>query len=234
MTRRAVVDVAMTAGRLLVRADEGVAGPRVASIAAKLATDARAIDAAAGAVVEAGDHLLRIVVAEPAGRGRSPQVLVEVHVPRGTDVVADAGQAEVVCTGQVGALEVRTTSGSVHAEDVEGSLDVRTGRGPVTVHRYTGDARLSVSDAGVIIRAAHGPLSVHGRSGDVHVWSLAASAQIATSTGNVRVGWQGESAVRLDVATHTGRVDMRVGNDPNAQNVLAIRTISGDIRVTSA
>lgn len=224
----------MTAGRLLVRADEGVPQPRVVSIAAKLATDARAVDAAAGAVVEAGDHVLRVVVPEPVGRGRAPQVLVEVHVPRGTDVAVDAGQAEVVCTGQVGALEVRTTSGSVHAEDIAGRLDVRTGRGPVTVHRHTGEAQLSVSDAGVIIRAAHGPLSVHGRSSDVHVWSLASSAQIATTTGNVRVGWQAECPVRLDVETHTGRVDTSVRDDPNAQNVLAIRTISGDIRVTSA
>jgi len=155
-------------------------------------------------------------------------------VPVGADVDVDAGEAEVVCVGRVGDLRARTTSGSVHAEQVDGQLDVRSGRGPVTVHLCRGQSEIAVSDAGVIVRAAEGPLTVRGRSADIHVWWLSAPAQLSTSTGNVRVGWDQSRPVTLDLQTGTGRLDVGVPDEPGAEARLSVRTIAGDIRVTPA
>jgi hypothetical protein len=228
------VEVVATAGRVLVRAAPDVPSPAVRSVRAKLRTDARAVAAAAAVSVEQVDGRLRLRVTEPAGRGRTPQVLVEVDVPPGTDVDADVGEADLVCSGPIGTLFARTTSGSVHAEQVLGDLDVATGRGPVTVHHVAGSATVAVADAVLIIRAAAGPLTVRGRSGDVHVWSLRSTTQVSTSTGNVRLGWERDHPVRLEIETSTGRLDLSVEHEPRAANVLSVRTISGDVRITPA
>lgn len=218
----------------MVRAVDEATSVVVESVRPKLATDAGAVAAAAAVTVETTDGQVRIHLPDPPGRGRSPQVLVEVQVPVGADVSADAGEAEVVCVGRMGDLTARTTSGSVHAEQVDGRLDVRTGRGPVTVHLCRGPAHLVVADAGVIVRAAEGPLTVHGRSADIHVWWLAATAQLSTSTGNVRIGWDETRPVALDLQSGTGGLDVTVLDEPGAQAILQVRTIAGDVRVTPA
>lgn len=232
MTAGRRLHVTMSAGRLLISADETTADVLVASVVAKLATDPRAVTAAASATIEQVGDCVYVEVPDPPGRGRSPQVLVEVRVPPGSEVVAEAHEAEIVCTGELGGLEARTSSGSVHVEQVTGALDIRTGRGPVTVHRCKGDALVSVSDAVVIIRVAEGPLQVRARSGDVHVWALNAPAEVVTATGNVRLGWAATRPVHLDLQSNTGRVDAAVRDDPYAPDVVAVRTITGDIRVT--
>lgn len=224
----------MSAGRLRVSSDPGVTEPRVEGVRAKLTTDPRAVAAASGTAMSVVDGHLRIDVPEPPGRGRLPQVLVDVTVPAGASVTAQVGEAEVVCTGRVGDVYARTTSGSVHLERVDGTLDVRTGRGPVTVHVCHGPTDIAVADAGVIIRACEGPLRVIGRSGDVAVWRLSASADLRTTTGNVRIGWVQGRPVRLDVQAGTGLVDVAVRDDPRAADVLSIHTISGDVRLSRA
>jgi hypothetical protein len=75
---------------------------------------------------------------------------------------------------------------------------------------------------------------VRGRSGDVHVWWMGASAQVTTSTGNVRVGWARGRPVRLDVQTSTGALALDVHHDPAAPDLLSVRTITGDVRITPA
>lgn len=218
----------------MVRAVDGASEVRVESVTAKLATDLRAIEAAAAVAIDTTDGQVRIDVPEPPGRGRSPQVLVEVQVPVGASVTADAGEAEVVCVGRLGNLTASTTSGSVHAEQVQERLDVRTGRGPVTVHLCAGPAEIAVVDAGVIVRAAEGPLTVRGRAADIAVWWLAGSAHLSTSTGNIRIGWDESRPVALALQTGTGRLDVAVAHDPGAEARLEIRTITGDVRLTPA
>lgn len=203
----------------------------VVGIRAKLATDRRAAEAAETASVDYADGCVHVRVEEPPGRGRSPQVLVEVAVPEGASVRAEAAEAEIICVGRVADLSARTVSGSIHAEHVSGPLNVRTGRGPVTVHLCQGPAEVTVADAGVIVRHCAAPLRVNGRSGDVDIWHLEASADLGTTTGNLRVGWTRDRPVRLDISSGTGKLQVDVANDPAATDVLAVRTISGDVRV---
>ena len=219
---------------MLVRAADDVPTVSVRSVRAKLSTDSRAVSAAAAVSVERVEGRVSIGVPEVSGRGRTPQVVVEVDVPAGTSIDADVGEAELVCSGPIGSLAARSTSGSVHAERVSGDLDVATGRGPVTVNQVIGSATVAASDAVVIIRVAEGPLTVRGRSGDVHVWRLEAAAQVTTSTGNVRLGWAQGRPVRLDVQTSTGAVRLDVPHNQAAPDAVSVRTISGDVRITAA
>lgn len=218
----------------MVRAQPSTSGVQVASVRAKVSHDSRAQTTASAVAVSQANGAVTVDVPDAFGRGRSPQVLVEVAAALGTDIRATVGEADVVCVGDVGDLHVHTTSGSVHAEQVLGKLEVRSGRGPVTVHRCFAGAELTVSDASVILRAVQGPLTVRGRSGDVDVWWLAGPAQISTTTGNVRVGWAQGRPVDLDLRTSGGRISTDLSSDPDASETLLVSTISGDIRVHSS
>lgn len=228
------VDVTVPAGRLRVRGRDGITGVQVRTLGAKVAQDARAaLAASSSSVVSSGESFV-VSVGDPGGRGRAPQVLVELDVPTGTRLRVDAGEAEVVCTGSLGALDARTSSGSVNAELVTGPTAVRTGRGPVSLHRCEGPASISSADGTVIVREATEKTDVTTRSGDVHVWWLAAPATVRTSTGNVRLGWDRARPVRLDLTTTSGRLQLGVTSTPEATDELAVRTISGDIRIEPA
>jgi len=229
----ASVEVHLDAGRLVVRCAE-VSGPRLVTIAPRVPTDARAVQAVASAAVRHSGRRLSVSLTDPGGRGRAGQVLVTVQVPTGTSVVADAGEAEVVCTGTLGTLDATTSSGSVHAEVVAGSLTVRTGRGPVTVHRCGGPTSVSTSSGVVVLREVAGPAVLANRAGDVHVWWLGAPAQVVTSSGNVRLGWQRGRPVHLDLATTGGRLRVSVPDDPDAATTLRVSTIAGDVWVEPA
>ena len=222
--------VQLPAGRLTVRVDD-VPAVLVRSVRAKLATDGRAVAAAEATSVDTGAGTVDVRVPDPPGRGRTPQVLVEVVAPAGTTVVADCPEAEVVCTGPVGSLQVATSSGSVHAEQVLGTLQVRTGRGPVTVLDCRGPVDITSSGGVVVLRHVADHAVVRNRSGDVHVWWLAASADVATTTGNVRLGWSGEGPVRLALASNVGRVRAEVSSSPAAEHAVRVTSVSGDITV---
>jgi hypothetical protein len=228
------LQVSMHAGRLVVRATAEATEVAVRPVRAKFATDARAVEAAAASTVEEGNGVVVVRVPDPPGRGRSGQVLVEVDVPTGTSVTVESGEAEVVCTGPVGALEVVASSGSVHAESVRGPLIVRTGRGPVTVHECSGPVSITASGGVVVLRAVSGPATIRSTSGDVHLWWLGGSAEIATTTGNVRLGWDRGAGVGLDLGTSGGTVRASVTSSGGAPHRLRVATVSGDIRVDPA
>lgn len=227
------LEVRLDAGRLVVRCAD-VTRPRLVTLAPRLPTDARARQAVATATVRERGRSLSVSLTDPGGRGRVGQVLVAVEVPTGARVVADAGEAEVVCTGTLGALEATTSSGSVHAEDVSGPLQVRTGRGPVTIHRCGGPTAVSTSSGVVVLREVTGPAELSNRAGDVHVWWLSAPSQVVTASGNVRVGWHRGRPVHLDLATTGGRLRVSVPDDPHASTTLRVSTIAGDVWVEPA
>lgn len=227
------LEASLSAGRLLVRAADTVPHPELVSATPKPTTDGHAAEVAQAVTVERDGDVLRVHVPDARGRGRPPQVLVEVAVPTGTDVAAQAGEAEVVATGRLGRLTARTSSGSVAAEQVVGTVDIRTGRGPVTIHSCGGGS-VDVTDAVVIVRESHGALDLRGRSGDMHAWRLAGPTTVTTTTGNVRLGWAADHAVALDVETDTGRRRVSVTSTPDAADTLRVRTLTGDVTITPA
>lgn len=227
------VEATLYAGRLRLRAQADLSSAVVNIVGPKLHSDPVAVEHAQQLSVSIDGPVVRIQAPPPPVRGRAPQLLVDVSVPMGTHVSADAGEAQVVATGSLGSLRAHASSGSVSAETVDGRIDVRTGRGPVTIHDCGGGV-IDVSDAVVILRSSRGPLDVRGRSGDVHVWWVNAPTTVATSTGNVNLGWAHDRPVHLDIRTELGRRDVTVPDNPSAPDVLSVTSVVGDITVTPA
>ena len=227
------VEATLHAGRLRIRADAGLSAPVVNEAGPKLRTDPVAVEHARRLDVSVEGSAVRVQAPPPPARGRAPQLLVDVSVPTGTHVWADVGEAQVVATGEVASLRVHTSSGSVSAEQVTGRVDVRTGRGPVTIHDCGGGI-VDVSDSVVIMRSTRGPVEIRGRSGDVHVWWINAPASVSTSTGNVRLGWAHDRPVHLDIRTDLGSRVVTVPDDPTSADTRSVVTVVGDITVTPA
>lgn len=227
------VEATLHAGRLRIRAEAGLSVPVINVAGPKLRSDPMAVEHAQRLTVSVEGSAVRVHAPLPPARGRAPQLLVDLSVPTGAHVWADAGEAQVVATGEVASLRAHTSSGSVSAEQVTGRVDVRTGRGPVTIHDCGGGV-VDVSDAVVIMRSTHGPLEIRGRSGDVHVWWINAPARVSTSTGNVRLGWAHDRPVHLDVRTDLGSRVVTVPDDPTSPETLSVATVVGDITVTPA
>jgi hypothetical protein len=131
---------------------------------------------------------------------------VDLEVPAGTDLVADAGSADLVCEGLLGSIEYRTGSGDVRFEAVTGNVTTKSGSGDIDGHSVGGD------------------LSVHSASGDVAIGSVAGSATVRTASGDLRLGPIGRN---VQVITVSGDVDLTSIGSGWAK----VRAVSGDIDV---
>ncbi len=129
---------------------------------------------------------------------------VHVRCPEGSEVMVGTVSGDVDLQGNLGAVRVTSTSGSITVDAVE-SADLRSMSGRATVERCTGLCRASTKSGKIKVGAAGG--------GD-----------LATVSGDVRVGATSEIAVR----TVSGKVDIESG----AQGPVRARTISGSIDVT--
>ena len=183
-------------------------------------------------------------VAFAAGR-RAPDL--DIEAPFGTTIVVETASGDVTVDGLTGDQRYRTASGDLVLRDVCGRL---------TIDAVSGDVDVVVSGAGIVgVRTVSGDLSIRGEqalssaklattSGEVRLEGRFVGPgpySIETVSGDTVVSPTG--GLRVEVKTVTGDVRSEVestseggrgsrtivvgGGGPS----LAIRSISGDIRV---
>ena len=133
---------------------------------------------------------------------------VHVSLPSGSRVVTKLGSADLTATGELGAVSLKTGTGSVRLESVAGDAEVNTGSGDVTLANVGRDLRVSSG------------------SGDIELGDLGGAAQVTTGSGSIQLG-----AVAAEVLAKTGSGDLRVRE---ASGDAALRTGSGGIFVEKA
>jgi DUF4097 and DUF4098 domain-containing protein YvlB len=164
------------------------------------------------ATVECRTHKGRdhIVVKIPRLHGmkfvRRHGVTVRVEVPPGSDVSAATASAPIELNGPMGATEVKTASGNVTADEVEG-MTAKTASGDIEVGGVGGDLRM------------------HSASGDLRCVRVDGRASVTTASGDVEIG---SAADRIDVRGSSG--DVRLGDVSGDLSVVAV---SGDVTVLS-
>ena len=197
---------------------------------------------------------------------RAVPLRIQVSAPSGSSINARGGCADVAVTGVAasinaatgsgevraqrctGAAEVRTGSGDVRLGTVGGQLRVRTGSGQIdvislegaegtgTVRTGSGNVRLGSVNLGAV---THG-VSARSGSGDLTVVDACAGGlELATGSGQLRVGIHPGVLAELDVSSGCGRArsDLPVGGPPTDADVtlrVRARTGSGDALVTAA
>jgi DUF4097 and DUF4098 domain-containing protein YvlB len=135
-----------------------------------------------------GRHRLRI---EPKdGRWLRPKARslhLDLEVPRGTDLQADTGSADLDARGPMGSITFRTGSGGLAFEQTQGDLEVKTASGDVRGGNVGGDLSAHGASADVSLDRVGGSLVCRTASGDLSVGRLGGDARVTGASGDIRI-----------------------------------------------
>lgn len=176
---------------------------------------------------------------------RTPKIVVEVHLPSGSQLVARTKSADVTVDGELGDTKITTGSGDVHLADVDGSLTVESGSGDVRVVTIAQDAMIKTASGDVSVETSCSTSKIHTASGDISVGTSEAVLDARTASGDVSVASvdgplvarTASGDVRLervrgdDVAITSASGDVQVGVEPGIAVWMDVSSLSG--RVTS-
>ncbi len=191
--------------------------------------------------------------------GRSPQIGVRVRCPHGTSFDCDTASADIVASGRLGDVEVKSASADVFLHHVAGFLSITSASGDVRVDDLDGDGRINTVSGDARVGAARGELAANTVSGDVELGELhrgvtvqsvsgdqrlrsirAGEVQLKSVSGDVAVGVLLGTRLFIDANSTSGdvRSELDVGDTPAEGNgseaSLRVKTVSGDIAVTRA
>lgn len=159
--------------------------------------------------------------------GGNESIDIEVQLPSGSRVEAEAGVAALRSQGRLGECRFKTGVGDVQLEQAA-ALHGRCGAGDISVDRATGPAELSTGsgavragalDAGAVIKDSNGDIRIGDVSGELRVTAAngeisvdrASSTVVAkTSNGDVRLGEVVGGSVT--VTTASGSLEIGVHN----------------------
>jgi Putative adhesin len=248
------VEVRNPAGSVTVEAVED---------APEYVVEIEALNAAAEELIDRVDLFLvgsrlRVHVPERRLQLRSPAFAIRVTAPLGTAARVAVASADVELRGELGRVELTGASGDSLVEScadlqlrsASGDARVGTVTGRTTVGSASGDLRIESVGGGLEVKTASGDVEVGSAGGDVSITTASGDVGIARATGgtvgvktvsgDVEVGVVPGLRVWLDLSSISGRMtsqldgdDAATGNDP-AQLTVAVRTVSGDLRVRPA
>lgn len=166
---------------------------------------------------EAGAKKVRLTVADsqavvfdwdPALR---MVIIIKVTVPPGVSLAVQNVSAGVsVSTAYKGNLQVRSDSGSVYAQRIEGDFLVRTDSGSITVAEVTGRAELR-SDSGLVLAGVlAGPSSLRTSNGSIEVQQPRGELKIRGDHADIIVGLSAPPPPLIDVRTSAGVITLNI------------------------
>lgn len=183
---------------------------------------------------------------------------VEVSAPTGSRIDVQTGSAGATVTGKAGNVTVRTGSGDLNVDTVDGDVDITTGSGGVTLGPVTGRSRLRAGSGRISIDSVGGPSEVKAGSAEVRLGAVHSDLSARTGSGNVtvadahggrldlnsgsgglRVGVHAGVGAELDLSSGTGRAhsELPVSSAPPQKRpalVIRGRSGTGDVLVSPA
>ncbi|MCX5194420.1 DUF4097 domain-containing protein [Streptomyces sp. NBC_00249] len=140
-----------------------------------------------------------------------------LEVPASAKVKVGNSSGRITVTG-VAAAELDSDSGDVRAERIAGPLKVRTSSGDITGTALNGpEAEVRSGSGNATLGFTRAPDSV----------------SVTATSGDVTLKVPGAGPYRVDASSTSGDRDITVPVAPEARAALAVRTTSGDIRVSA-
>ncbi len=175
-------------------------------------------------VDERGDQIVVIAPMRRGGLFDRDRLTVEVSLPHGSALSTKLASAPVTVTGRLGEARIRTGSGDVRVELLDGDGSAETGSGDIEIAETRGGLIAKSGSGRIEIGRADGPVSASTGSGDVVVGVAGAAVSAKSGSGNVRV-----ADAQADVSLKTATGDLVVGSIARGQ--VEAKNATGDIRV---
>ena len=156
--------------------------------------------------------------------GSDNRLDVTVTLPTASQLAVKTGSADVTVTGTVAGSQVKSGSGDVEIDTVDGPLAVETGSGAVRLEEARSDLRIKSGSGDVLVTEASATLAVSTGSGEVQLWRTRGPVVVKTGSGDVRVGDAG-----ADVTMTTGSGDLVVNTARRGR--MTAKGASGDVHV---
>ena len=193
-------------------------------------------------------HGSTVTVHIPDGRRfgllrRTPEIVIEAHVPAGTGLVVKSKSADVQARGELGDTKIATGSGDVQLTDIDGVAVVESGSGDIQLGTIAGAATVKTASGDVMITTCCSAAKIQTASGDVVIGTAEAQLDVRSASGDVRVGEaDGEvsartasgdvslSRVRGDsVTAMSASGDVEIGVEPGIAVWLDVSSLSGSV-----
>ena len=193
--------------------------------------------------------------------GRGPSLRIPIRVPHGSSLDIATESADVTGSGRFDDVDVRSASGDVRLEVVEGrgERQVRLRRRRSST-RSSGRRSVNSVSGDMIVGSIASTGSLHTVSGDIEVRESLSSLHLKTISGDARVGSATEGEVTMqsvsgdltlglrsgsklwvDARSTSGKTtsELQLGDEPPADKdgplvELRAKSVSGDIRVVRA
>lgn len=129
-------------------------------------------------------------------------------------------------------LQVRSSDGSIRAEDLAGRITLDTGDGSITADRVSGEVEIRTGDGSIRAENAEGRLDVQTGDGSITLDGKLALLRARTSDGSIRLRVASGSAMAdaWDVQTTDGSVTVELPAGFNAE--IDAETSDGSVRVS--
>jgi hypothetical protein len=170
---------------------------------------------------------------------------VQAQVPHGAGVKVKTASADSKVTGHLRTLDVNGVSGDVRVRgEIAEDATVRTVSGDVDLERVDGDVSVQTVSGDLRVRAVAGSVDTKSVSGDIRLEALTAGdARFSSVSGDIEIGIASGSLLDIDAGSTSGDLASEVplateppsGEEAAAPTViLRGRTVSGDVRVFRA
>ncbi|GAB3850384.1 DUF4097 family beta strand repeat-containing protein [Nesterenkonia populi] len=147
--------------------------------------------------------------------GRGCTASFDVALPPGTAVSTHADRGSQSVSGLSGSVEMRSESAPMTATSLTGRLSARSSSGSITGKE--------LETASVEARTAGGDIRLElAEPGDV---------EVSTGSGNVTLVLPEEASFRTDIETEQGEVYSRLEDNPEAEHLIEVSSVSGDVTV---
>lgn len=162
----------------------------------------------------------------------SPTAKLTVTMPRDGDVFARSGDGSIHAEHVNGRLELHTGDGSIRGSDLSGQMVLSSGDGSITLDSVIGDLDAQTGDGSVSAAGKFAGLRLHTGDGSVTLRADAGTAMkddwsITTGDGGVAVYLPGDFAAQLDAYTGDGSIrsdlSVTVGGGTGEESRRALR-----------
>ncbi len=148
---------------------------------------------------------------------------VEIALPTGSQLRAEAAVAAFRCAGTLGEVRLRTATGDVEVEHAA-TLTVASGGGAIVAHTVTGDAHATTATGTIRLDTVGGTVTLKNSNGDSWIGSAGGDLRAKAANGDVLAG-----QARGDVDAATANGNIRIGTVYSGS--VSVRTATGELEV---